>query len=131
MSKSSIRILLVDDSPVVLDAVRRWIEHAEGIEVVGVALSVKTAIEQVARLQPEVVLMDVRMPEKTGLDAVQELKQQAPNIRIILMSHYPFDQGSLAAVGGVDAVLSKTELVSRLVPTVQGLFPDHGAAKGT
>ena len=90
-----VRLFLVDDSRAVLDAIKKWLTLSGAVEVVGMALSAADAVEQVAALKPDVVLLDVRMPGKTGLDAVDELKARQPEVRIVLMSHYPIDDAIL------------------------------------
>ena len=63
---STIRLLLVDDHEIVRVGLRTLFEHAEGIEVVGEAASVAGAVDETVRQKPDVVLMDVRLPDGTG-----------------------------------------------------------------
>jgi len=109
-----VRVLIVDDSQAVLDALGKWFRAFKIGEVVATALSASGALDIVARMEVDVLLLDVRMPGRTGLQVVENVKRLAPNLRVILMSHYPFDKDELARVSGIDACLAKDDLSDRL-----------------
>ena len=78
MSDTAIRVLLVDDHPLVRDGIRARLEGEPGIEVVGEASNGEEALQRVAALEPDVLLMDVSMPVMNGFDATRRLAELAP-----------------------------------------------------
>ena len=72
-----IRVLIVDDQEVVRKGLEIILRHTDGIEVVGVAADGAQAVQQAARLQPDVVLMDLKMPKMNGIHATRRIAQQA------------------------------------------------------
>jgi DNA-binding NarL/FixJ family response regulator len=86
------RILLVDDHEVVRVGVRALIERQPGMEVVGEASTVREAVEQTRALSPDVVVLDIRLPGGSGLDACREIKALKPETRIIVLTSFPDDQ---------------------------------------
>lgn len=81
-----IRVLLVDDHALVLEGIVARLEDEDGIEVVGQAHDGEQALTEVARLQPDVVMMDVTMPVMNGLEATRRLSADYPGIRILMLS---------------------------------------------
>ena len=121
-------ILLVDDSPEIRHSLRRMFEHA-GWEVCGEAANGLKAIEEAARLQPHLIVLDVAMPEMNGLTAARILKRAMPKVHLILFTmHGNLITADEAASAGVDAVFSKTEPVSALLKKAQSLLSPEAAA---
>ena len=87
MSKTS-RILLVDDHPVVREGLRSMLSGDPRIEVVGEAVSGKDALEQVQKLEPDVVLTDILMPGMSGIEVTRQIKRLRPEIVVILLTMY-------------------------------------------
>jgi DNA-binding NarL/FixJ family response regulator len=81
-----IRILLVDDHDLMRAGLRALIEEIKGIEVAGEASHGRDALHLVEELRPDVVLMDITMPELNGLDATARLVARFPNVRVIILS---------------------------------------------
>ncbi|HEV2060767.1 MAG TPA: response regulator transcription factor [Solirubrobacteraceae bacterium] len=88
---SAIRVLVADDQALARDGLRTILEAREGIEVVGEATDGEEAIEQCLKLQPNVVLMDIRMPRLDGLQATRRLLQR-PDVRARIVMLTTFDQ---------------------------------------
>lgn len=86
-SKDGVTVLIVDDHPMVREGLRAMLK-VEGISVVGEAATGAEAVEQARRLQPDVVLMDVRMPDMDGLSATEILKAEMPSTSIIIVTSY-------------------------------------------
>jgi len=91
-AQETIKVLIVDDHPVVRLGLRTMLESEVNISVTGVASSAKEALAEVQRLQPDVVLMDLRMPEMEGAEAIAELRRIEPNIRILVLTNYEEDE---------------------------------------
>ena len=94
----TVRLLLVDDHEIVRVGLRTLFEHAEGIEVVGEAASAAGAVDETVRQKPDVVLMDVRLPDGTGVDACREIHAACPGTRVLFLSSYADEEAMLAAV---------------------------------
>ncbi|PMB44303.1 DNA-binding response regulator [Fischerella thermalis CCMEE 5201] len=87
-----IRLLLVDDQTLIRDGIRAMLNLEPDLEVVGTADNGESAIAQVKALQPDVVLMDVRMPVMDGRVATGIISEQFPNIKVIVLSTFDDDE---------------------------------------
>ncbi len=86
MTEQTIRVLIVDDHPMVAEGIQSILESYDGIEVVGTLGSGQDAVDQAARLNPDVVLMDLNMPGMGGLSATEIILERLPDIRILILS---------------------------------------------
>lgn len=93
-----IRVLIVDDHAVVREGLRTFLELQEGIEVAGEASDGHDAIRAAERLRPDVVLMDLVMPNLDGVGAMRELRQRVPAARVIVLTSFLDDERLLPAV---------------------------------
>ena len=93
-----IRLLIVDDHEILRMGLRSLFSHAEGIEVVGDADSVDGAVTAVVRLAPDLVLLDMRLPDGTGVEACREILSARPETRILFLTSYDDEDAMLAAV---------------------------------
>ena len=82
----SIRVLIVDDHAVVRSGLRLLLEAEEGLEPVGEAGDARDAIFQARALKPDVILLDIVMPEQTGLDALPQLRHENPDAKVLVLS---------------------------------------------
>ncbi len=94
----AIRILLVDDHEVIRVGLRTVLGQTQGVTVVGEAGTVADALQQAQRLKPDVILMDVRLPDGSGVDACREILGSLPGTRVIFLTSYADDDSVLAAV---------------------------------
>jgi len=86
-AKDGPRVLLVDDAAAIRNALRGVLEDA-GIEVVGEALDGVQGVAMVGSLRPDVVLMDLRMPSSNGFQATEQIVQEHPAVRVVVLSAY-------------------------------------------
>jgi len=118
----TIRVLLVDDHEVVRIGLRTVLSQNHSIAVVGESLTMTDAIRQAHKLKPDVILMDVRLPDGSGVDACREILATKPNTRVIFLTSYSDDDSVLAAVlaGAHGYVLKEidTESLIRAIHTV-------------
>lgn len=130
-----IRLLMVDDHEVVRVGLRTLFHHVPEIEVVGEAGTVTSAIAEAARLTPTVVLMDMRLPDGTGIEACREIIAENPQTRILFLTSYDDEEAMLAAVfSGAGGYLLKEIGADALVQAVKSVAAgqsilDPGAAK--
>ncbi|MBD2676714.1 MULTISPECIES: response regulator transcription factor [Nostoc] len=90
-----IRLLLVDDQNLICQGLKAMLSLEPDLEVVGIANNGEVAIEQVAALQPDVVLIDVRMPVMDGREATRTITQQYPQVKVLVLSTFD-DDGYIA-----------------------------------
>jgi DNA-binding NarL/FixJ family response regulator len=86
------RILLVDDHEVVRMGLRALLERYAHLQVVGEAGSAEEAVTEAERLRPDVVVMDVRLPGRSGVEACQEIRARLPDTRVIMLTSFEEDQ---------------------------------------
>ncbi len=98
MTERRIRLLISDDHQVVRVGVRGMLEDEPEFEVVGEATNGREAVELTDRLKPDVVLMDLRMPEMDGVTAISRIKADHPAIHIIVLTTYETDADILKAI---------------------------------
>lgn len=105
---SGIRILLVDDHPIVRSGVRYVVERQDGFVIVGEATTGREAIRMALELRPDVVLMDVNLPDIGGVEATRAIKEQAPAIRVLIVSMHSDEEYVLGMFdAGADGYLLK------------------------
>ncbi|CAM5541453.1 MULTISPECIES: response regulator transcription factor [Streptomyces] len=95
---SPITLLIVDDHPVVRDGLRGMFESAPGFTVLGEAASGEEAVERAAALDPDVVLMDLRMPGGGGVAAIAHLTRTGARARVLVLTTYDTDTDTLPAI---------------------------------
>ncbi|MCF6278624.1 MAG: response regulator transcription factor [Anaerolineales bacterium] len=92
------RILLVDDHEVVRIGLKALLERHPDFDVVGEAASAREAIEQTAKLLPDVVVMDIRLPGTSGIDACEEIVKKFPDTRVLMLTSYAEDEMLFSAI---------------------------------
>ena len=103
-----IRVLLVDDHEVVRMGLRALLSGAPDIQVVGEAGTAAAAREQADRLRPDVVVLDVRLPDGSGVITCREIRSAHPDIRVLMLTSYSDDEALFAAIlAGASAFLLK------------------------
>jgi DNA-binding NarL/FixJ family response regulator len=118
-----IRLLLVDDHPVVRDGLRGVFADDPEFEVVGEAGNGAEAVARVERLGADVVLMDLRMPEMGGVEAIRRLRQTAPAVRVLVLTTYDTDSDVLPAIeAGATGYLLKDAPREELIRAVRAAF---------
>jgi DNA-binding NarL/FixJ family response regulator len=83
---ASLRVLIADDHPLMLAGIRRALERAESIDVVGEARSGRELLDMIQRRRPRMVLMDLRMPGISGCECIEQIREQWPEIKVVVLS---------------------------------------------
>lgn len=94
----TVRVLVVDDHPVVRDGLHGMLDGQPDLEVVGQAANGHQALAAVSRVQPDVVLMDLRMPELDGVEATRRIRDGYPDVHVLVLTTYDDDADILRAV---------------------------------
>lgn len=114
-----VRVLLVDDEALMRAGLRLIIDGAAGISVVGEASDGQAALEQARELDPDVLLMDIRMPRMTGLEALAALRDSGTRARVVMLTAFDTDGFLLEALrGGAVSFLLKDSPPEQVVQTV-------------
>ena len=98
MTTEKTRILLCDDHEVVREGLRGLIARQEGMSVVGEASTVAEVIEAAARSKPDVVIMDVRLPDGSGVEACRTIRETRPETKVIMLTSYADDEALFASI---------------------------------
>ena len=115
-----ISVLLVDDHPVVIEGLRKLLEVAGDIDVTGVAYDAPSAIAQAKSLRPDVILLDLRMPGATGIQATRRLREQEyPGAIIVLTSYGDQAYVTQALEAGADGYLLKSTPSDQLIQSIR------------
>jgi YesN/AraC family two-component response regulator len=120
-----IRILLVDDQALLCEVLKTWLDVEEDIQVVGIGHNGQEAIEQVNMLQPDIVLMDIDMPQMDGLKATKIIGERFPQVKVIFLSGHDDDAylgKSLRA--GAKGYLLKNTTAEELVKKIRSVYSD-------
>jgi DNA-binding NarL/FixJ family response regulator len=121
-SLDAIRVLVVDDHPVVRLGLGSMLDSQKGISVVGMVASGREALSSLARLRPEVVLMDLRMPEMDGVDAIVALRAADANIKILVLTNYQMDEDIFNALqAGALGYLLKSAPQEEIVQAIRSV----------
>jgi DNA-binding NarL/FixJ family response regulator len=98
MTAERVAVLVADDHPLFRQGLRSAIDGAEGCEVVGEAETGSEAIERALELQPDVVVMDLQMPERNGIEATREIVAQSPHVAVLVLTMFEDDDSVFAAM---------------------------------
>ncbi|MDE3096185.1 MAG: response regulator transcription factor [Chloroflexota bacterium] len=104
------RILIVDDHDVVREGLRSLLSRREGFEIVGQAGSVAEAVAEARRSQPDVIVMDVRLPDGSGIEACRDIREARPETKVIMLTSYADEDAVFASIlaGASGYVLKQT-----------------------
>lgn len=124
-AEGTIRLLICDDQAIVCEGLRAMLEPIRHIEVVGVATNGVEAIELTRTRQPDLLLMDLKMPRMNGIQATRAIRDQFPDVRVLVLTTYAEDDWVMDAIraGAAGYVLKDTpqeELLKAIRETMQG-----------
>ncbi len=123
-----IRVLLADDHAMVRRGIRQFLEEAGDIKVVAEAGDGAEAVRLVEASRPDVVVLDIRMPETTGVDATRQIKERFPKVRVLILTAYDDDPYVFALLqAGADGYILKTADSDELIRAVRTVYRGESA----
>ena len=123
-TQATTRVLLVDDESLVRRILRQILASYQDLELVGEAANGEEAIAAVARLQPDIVVMDIRMPALDGIAAAREIRVRYPHVKIIGLSEYGNDYNTDAMErAGAVGVYRKSMALEELYSAIKAVHP--------
>ena len=120
------RIFIADDSELLRVRLVDMLSEIEGIEIVGQAQESLDAIESIEKLNPHVVILDVRMPQGDGIKVLEAIKKNLQSPKVIIFTNYPYPQYRKRYMdAGADFFFDKSTEFEKLVDTVKYLVHNH------
>lgn len=118
-----IKVLLVDDQQILAEGIKSVLETNKDIKVAGIALDGAKAVEMCVKLKPDVVLMDIRMPNMNGVVATKHIKETNPDIKIIILTTFDDSDYILSAINnGASGYLLKDIGSTALIDAVKNAY---------
>ncbi len=118
-----IKVLLADDQTILADGIRSVLTSCPDFEVVGIAADGVEAVELTEKLKPDVVLMDIRMPNMNGVIATQEIKRRRPDVKILILTTFDDSDYILNAINnGASGYLLKDTSSSALIDAIKNAY---------
>lgn len=118
-----INVLLVDDQQILAEGIKSVLETSKSIKVLGIALDGAQAVEKCAELKPDVVLMDIRMPNMNGVVATKRIKEIDENIKIVILTTFDDSDYILSAINnGASGYLLKDIGSTALIDAVKNAY---------
>ena len=119
----NIRILIVDDHAIVREGQRALIDTEPGMQVLGEAKNGFEAVEMAHSLQPDVILLDLLMPRKDGIEAIQEIKAENPEARILVLTSFSEDEKVYTAIkAGAMGYLLKDSSPQEILTAIREVY---------
>jgi len=118
-----IRVLVVDDHAIVRQGLRRILDEAHGMKFAGEAANGVEALKMMRTEKWDVVLLDISMPEKNGIDTLKQIMDGNKNARVLILSMYPEDQYAVRMMkAGASGYLTKETVPERLIEAILNVF---------
>ena len=115
-----VRLMIVDDHDIVREGLRALIQKRTEFGLVAEASSVASAIEEARKSQPDIIIMDVRMPDGSGIEACREIRANQPETKVLMLTSYADDEAVLAAImAGASGYLLKQTRSQDLVDALE------------
>ena len=116
----AIKVFLVDDHELVLEGIKAMLGAVDGIEVVGTAQTAETALGRIPLAEPDVALLDINLPEMSGIELCRELRERCPRVVSVMLTSYAEDEALFDAVlAGATGFVLKHVRGSRLVECIR------------
>ena len=125
---NSIQVLICDDHPIVQIGLQSLINERPGMELVGQAGDGEEAVSLAKSIKPDVIVMDIVMPRKNGIDAMSEIKKSNPHIRILVFSNFSDDKYVFPAIkAGANGYLLKDSTPEELIQAISDVYHEKSS----
>ena len=122
-SPNKIRIILADDHPLIRQAARSWIEKNLDMEIVAEANSGRETVNLVTKLKPDIVILDISMPDLNGIEVTRKIRSMYPEIKILVLSVHTDDEHISSLIqAGVDGYLTKDIIGEEIVHAIRTIL---------
>ena len=129
---ANIRLLIADDHQVVRDGIRALLETVADIDVIEEAADGVEVVKKTRLLNPDVILLDLAMPRRTGLEAIEDILAENPDVRILVLSSYSNDEKVLAAIrAGAMGYLLKEATAQELIQAIRDVYQGESSLHPT
>ncbi len=133
---NKIRVLMVDDHALMRDGIRALIDLQDDIEIVAEACEGQDAIDKAQEFKPDVIIMDISMPDMDGLEATRRIKKKDPTVKVLVLTQHDNREYILSTIkSGSDGYLPKRALGSEFVAAIRTVYQGNSflypAAAGT
>jgi DNA-binding NarL/FixJ family response regulator len=120
----NIKILIVDDDAGFRRRIQKLLATESGIEVIGEAVDGQEAVLKAKKHKPDLVLIDIRMPKMSGIEATHQLKSEMPTLKVIILTIFFEEQEYREVVmdKGANGYIIKKSLLDELIPTIRNIF---------
>jgi DNA-binding NarL/FixJ family response regulator len=126
------RVFIADDSEILRVRLVKMLSEIEGVEIVGQAQESLEAIEFIQEFNPQIVILDIRIPPTNGIEVLEAIKKDDESPKVIMFTNYPYPQYREKCMGlGADYFFDKSTEFEKLVDTVKYLTHDCPRAKKT
>jgi len=120
-----IRLVIADDHELIREGIKKIVRHSADLKIVGEAADLKQALALIAQVRPDVVVLDISLPDYDGLDGLAELRRHFPTLRVVMLSMHPEERYALSALragalGYVSKAMAATELMEAVRRAAQG-----------
>jgi len=123
MDKNKIKVVIVDDHAILREGMKALLALSEHIEVVGGAANGKEALDLVAQLHPDVVLMDIAMPLMDGIESTRRLTKMFPGVKVIVLSQHDNREYILSVIkAGASGYLLKKAVTADIISGIQAVY---------
>jgi DNA-binding NarL/FixJ family response regulator len=130
-SAALVRVVIVDDQTLFRSGLARLLSAQPGLRVVGEAANGAEAIQLVQRLNPDVVLMDIRMPEVNGIEATRQILRSRPEVRVLILTTFHTDAYVLDALrSGASGYVLKDSAVEAIASSIQAVMSSERVISG-
>jgi DNA-binding NarL/FixJ family response regulator len=119
MTAEALRVMIVDDHEVVREGIRTLLDRRPGLSVIGEAGTVAQAVELALQQKPDVVVMDVRLPDGSGVEACREIRSELPDTYVVMLTSYADDEAVMNSIlAGASAYLLKQTRGAQLADAI-------------
>ena len=115
-----IRLVIADDHELIREGIKKIVRHSTDLKIVGEAADLKQALALIAQVRPDVVVLDINLPDYEGLEGLAELRRHFPTLRVVMLSMHPEERYALAALrAGALGYVSKATAATELIEAVR------------